>query len=71
MALVCNVFEMLYQLANLDESRYTYTLFIITTKKDLCVYQGFKVSFTIVMVLSILFFNLNFLFPPTSLKKIC
>lgn len=27
MALVCNVFEMLYQLANLDESRYTCTIF--------------------------------------------
>lgn len=26
MALVCNVFEMLYQLANLDESRYTCTV---------------------------------------------
>lgn len=39
MALVCNVFEMLYQLANLDESRYTYTLLITTTKKELCVYR--------------------------------
>lgn len=26
MALVCNVFEMLYQLANLDESRYSCTI---------------------------------------------
>lgn len=44
MALVCNVFEMLYQLANLDESRYTYTL-LTATKKELHIYQWFMVSF--------------------------
>lgn len=36
MALVCNVFEMLYQLANLDESRYVHP--VDSKKKERTVY---------------------------------